>query len=651
MMGICQPMLRSPLVGVYTGTIGMIVLACAVALGLPLAAHAQGLRLVETPYLAAKVSANELPAVADRAPSEPSVVAFDGKTNLIGQQGGTLDMLIEKPQDVMRLSAFGFALLIGYDRGYKLQPDLLKSVDVKDGRSFTLTLRKGHKWSDGEPFTTADFLYYWNDMAMNAEMSPEGPPRELLVNGKPPVVEATDDVTIRYTWDKPNPFLLPALANATPLIIYRPKHYLKKFHKTYAKPEKLEEEIKKRKRRDWVDLHFNRDRTTRLDNPKMPTLDPWVNTTESPADRYVFTRNPYYHRVDSDGRQLPYADEVALQVASSDLIPLKVETGEADLQFRALKFSNYTVLKRAEERHGYDVRLYKQARGSQVALYPNLNANDPGWRALMRETRFRRALSMSINRRELNEVLYFGLAREGGNAMLPDSPLFSADSTPWCKFDLPAANALLNELGLIRRDSRGLRLLPDGRPLEIIVETAGEGSEQADVLELIRDSWREIGVGLFTKPQTRELLRRRVTTGEAVMSVFYGLDNGIANATFAPAELAPTNEDQLNWSQFGLNFVSTGKSGQAPDMPEVQQLVALYGQWSIAADETAKATIWRQMLAINAEQVFTIGTINGVPQPVVVSRKLRNVPEAALYAWEPGGELGLYRPDTFWLAK
>jgi peptide/nickel transport system substrate-binding protein len=142
-----------------------------------------------------------------------------------------------------------------------------------------------------------------------------------------------------------------------------------------------------------------------------------------------------------------------------------------------------------------------------------------------------------------------------------------------------------------------------------------------------------------------------VTTGEAVMSVFYGLDNGIANANFAPSDLAPTNEDQMGWPQFGLWYVSTGKSGQQPNMPEIQKLGQLYGQWSRAPDEPAKAAIWRDMLAINADQAFAIGTINAVPQPVVVSRKLRNVPETALYAWEPGGELGIYRPDTFWLAE
>jgi peptide/nickel transport system substrate-binding protein len=633
-------------------TFARVVLATTALILLTWSARAQSPVLVETAVLADKIKAGEMPPVADRVPAEPAMAVFDTKGTSIGKPGGTLDMLIEKPQDIKRMSAFGFTRLIGYDRQYTLQPDLLKAFEVVEGRIFTFHLRKGHKWSDGEPFTTADLLYYWNDMALNAELSPAGPPREMLVDGKLPLVEAVDDVTIRYTWDQPNPFFLPAIANATPLMIYRPKHYLKKYHKAYAKPEKLEAEIKKRNRRDWVDLHFNRDRSSRLDNPSMPTLDPWMNITDKAVERIVFARNPFFHWIDAQGRQLPYLDAIALQVAASDLIPLKVETGEADLQFRGLKFSNYTVLKGGEQRHGYDVRLWRQARGSQVALYPNLNANDTVWRGLMRDVRFRRALSLAINRQELNEALYFGLARESGNTLLPDSPMFDTTrAAQWSNFDLPAANALLNEMGLTGRDSRGLRLLPDGRPLEIIVETAGEGSEQADVLELIRDSWREIGVGLFSKPQTRELLRRRVTTGEAVMSVFYGFDNGIANANFAPSELAPTNEDQLNWSQFGLWYVSTGKSGKKPDMPEVQKLVDLYQQWSHAADIATKTRIWNEMLSINADQVFTIGTINSVPQPVVVSRKLHNVPEAALYAWEPGGELGLYRPDTFWLSE
>jgi peptide/nickel transport system substrate-binding protein len=613
-------------------------------------ARAQLPALVDPPMFAEAVKAGKLPPVEQRVPLEPSVVTFDGTTRVIGRHGGMITQLMERSSDIKRMSAFGYTRLVGYTPDYRLQADILKSYEVKEGREFTFVLRKGHRWSDGQPFTTEDFRYFWEDMVLNKEMSPEGAPMEMQVRGQPPKVEIIDKETIRFTWDRPNPFFLPALAAATPLMIYRPAHYLKRFHKRYVKAEKLNELVAKRKRREWVDLHFNRDRTARLDNPEIPVLDPWVNTTPSPSERFIFERNPYFHRIDSEGRQLPYVDRVAVTIAASKLIPAKVGAGEVELQSRALQFNNYTVLKRSEAREDYKVRLWRNARGSQVALYPNLNVADPEWRELMRDVRVRRALSLAIDRREINMVIYYGLAKESANTVIAASPLFRPELRhAWASFDLAQANRLLDEVGLVKRDSRGVRLMSDGRPLEIIVETAGEGPEHADVLELVRDTWIKAGVALFIKPQTREVMRRRVKAGMATMSVFYGIDNGVANAATPPDEVAPTQEQQLQWPQWGLWHASSGQNGSKPDLPEAVRLGELYDAWTASTTEDERSRIWSQMLQINADQVYSIGIINTVPQPIVVSNRLRNVPEDALYSWEPGAHFGVFRPDTFWL--
>ncbi|HXF55204.1 MAG TPA: ABC transporter substrate-binding protein [Hyphomicrobiaceae bacterium] len=604
----------------------------------------------EAPELAGLVSEGKLPPVEKRLPEEPLVTPLDRPGLSIGRYGGTLTQLMGRANDIRRMSAFGYARLVGYDHTYKIVPDLLKSFEVKDEREFTFVLRRGHKWSDGHPFTTEDLRYYFEDVALNPELSPGGPDKPLLVEGRPPVVEVVDKTTIRYRWHKPNPFFLPALASATPMIIYRPAHYLKRFHKRYADPQKLDEQIKKRNRRDWVDLHFNRDRIARLDNPDYPSLDPWVNSTPPPSDRFVFKRNPYYHRVDSEGRQLPYIDQVVVSIVSPKLIPAKVGAGETELQSRGLQFFNYTLLKRGEQRNHYKVRLWRQSRGSQVAIYPNLNAADPVWRALVRDVRFRRALSLAVDRREINQVVYFGLGRESNNTLLPESPLYKESyRTRWADFNIEVANKLLDEIGLTRREGR-FRLLPDGRPLEIIMETAGEDVEHSDVLELVRDSWARIGVALFIKPQTREVLRRRVMAGSTVMSVFSGIDNGIATADYPPHEFVPTNDDQLNWPQWGMYYLANGKAGQACDMPEVQQLIDHYNDWIAASTEEQRKAAWHAILELSADQVFSIGIVNAVPQPIVVSDRLSNVPEKAIYSWDPGGHFGMFRPDTFWFA-
>lgn len=635
-------------------TYGQFALAACLTLALATSAHAQK-PLVDSPLFAERLKStkeDKLPPIEKRVPVEPLIVTFDGKTTTAGRHGGMMTQLMERSSDIKRMSAYGYARLVGYTPKYEVVPDILKSVDVKEGREFTFVLRKGHKWSDGAPFTTEDFRYWWEDMVTNKELTPEGPPKEMRVDGKPAKVEVIDKETIRYTWEGPNPFFLPALAAASPFMIYRPAHYLKRFHKRYTKADKLEEQIKKRKRRDWVDLHYNRDRTARLDNPDIPVLDPWINTTQSPSERFIFERNPYYHRVDENGLQLPYVDHIAVTIAASKLIAAKVGAGEAELQARALQFNNYTVLKRSEARQDYKVRLWRNARGSQIALYPNLNTNDARWRELLREVRFRRALSLAIDRREINQVIYFGLARESANTMMLESPLYKPEmQSMWSKFDLPQANKLLDELGLLQRDSRGIRLMKDGRPVEIIVETAGEGAEHSDVLELVRDTWAKAGVSLFIKPQTREVMSRRVKAGAAVMSVFFGVDSGVANADTPPMEFAPTLETQLQWPQWGMHYTSSGHSGVKADMPEAIRLSELYHNWSVAKSTDERRDIWQEMLNIYAENVFSIGMINAVPQPVVISNKVRNVPDTALYSWEPGGHFGVYRPDQFWLVE
>jgi peptide/nickel transport system substrate-binding protein len=185
--------------------------------------------------------------------------------------------------------------------------------------------------------------------------------------------------------------------------------------------------------------------------------------------------------------------------------------------------------------------------------------------------------------------------------------------------------------------------------MEIIVENSGESTEQSDVLELIRDSWQRIGIRLFAKPLQLTLFRRRVFSGETLMSIDKGIENGLATAAMSPWEFAPTSQQQLEWSKWGQYYETKGKAGESPDLPAALQLKELYENWLGAASQTDQSRIWHAMLQIWADEVFSIGTVAGVLQPVVVSEKLHNVPEEGFYNWDPGAFFGIYKPDTFWL--
>ncbi len=608
--------------------------------------------LEEPPVLAPLVEDGTLPPMAERLPDQPLVVDFEGSDKTIGRYCCTLQMLMGKAKDIRMMTVYGYARLIGFDSNYDLVPDILESFESEEGRIFTLHLRKGHKWSDGHPFTAEDFRYYWEDVATNEELSASGPPQVLLSNGKLPKFEVIDSHTVRYTWDEPNPAFPLGLAGASPAYIYKPAHYMKQFHKRYADAETLEKIVTDGEYRNWGAVHTRLGRQYRPENPEMPTLQPWQNTTKGPSKRFEFKRNPYYHRVDPNGQQLPYIDEVVLLMGSTDLIPAKTGAGESDIQARYLNFDDYTFLKQGEEQQGYRVLTWRAGVASQISLYPNLNVKDPVWRDLFQDVNFRRALSLGLNRDELNEQLFFGLAKVGGDTVLEESPLFKEEyATAWVHNDVETANKMLDELGLDKRGSENVRLLPDGRPMEIIVESAGEFAEQTDALELIRYHWEELGIKTFTRSLQRDIHRRRFLTGETMMTISKGLNIGLATPDLNPEELAPVSPAQPNWPVWGQYTQTGGKAGEPPSLPSAKRLLELYQSWRQSTNDAEREAIWSEMLEIYSEEVFSIGIAREAIQPVIVNAKLRNLPETGIYSWSPSAFFGIYRPDTFWFAE
>jgi peptide/nickel transport system substrate-binding protein len=595
------------------------------------------------------VAAGKLPPMAERLPKVPRVIALNGSDLAPGRYGGDVRMLIGGQRDIRYMPIISYSRLIGYDLHFNFQPDILERFEVVEERIFTFHLREGHRWSDGSPFTTEDFRYTWEDMFHDKDLYVGGIPTVFRVNDKQPVFEVLDALTVRYTWDDPNPDFLAELASPVATRLMMPAAYLKTYHHKYQKPDKLAKLIEKKGVQDWVALHQKMSRTVRPENPDLPTLDAWMNTTKPPSGQFIFARNPFYHRVDENGLQLPYLDRMVLGVGSGDLVAAKTGTGESDLQFTNLDFTDYTFLKNAEKRFPIKVNLWKRTQGSRIALMPNLNCKDPVWNALLRDVRVRRAMSLAINRDEVNKAVFFGLAQPSANTVLPESPLFKPEyRDAYAIYDVDQANALLQEAGIVREGAHGIRTLPDGRPATLIIETTGDNGFDSDVLELITDQWYKIGIRVFVHVAHRELFRRRITGGETVMSVWMGLDNGIPTADMSPRELAPTSDDQMQWPLWGLHMLSGGGDGRAPDLHEAKALLDLFYEWRRSDTLEERTAIWHQMLSLYTSQVFTIGIVNGGLQPVVRARKLRNLPDKGLYGFDPTAYLGVYMPDTFW---
>ncbi len=593
------------------------------------------------------VKAGEIPDVYLRLPKNPRVINVADLGGTPGRHGGNLRILIGRQRDVRLMPIFGYSRLVGYDRDLNFVPDIAESYESEDDRVFTFRLREGHRWSDGHPFTTEDLRYAWDDVMMHPKLP--GVPLTMQPGGRMPRIEVEDEVTIRYIWPEPNPEFLPSLAAPVPPRIIVPAHYMKQFHADYSDQAFLDAAVEKYRVDHWRALHTKLSRPNRPENPDLPTLEPWIPRTAPPAQQFVFDRNPFFHRVDENGLQLPYVDRIYLNVSSYEIIPAKTAAGDSDLQATAISFSQYTVLKEAEKRHPVNVSLWRGAQGSRLALYPNMTCEDPMWSKMLRDVRVRRAMSLAIDRREINKALFYGLCNESANTVLPDSPLYRKEySQAWTEFDPERANALLDEAGFTKAGLDGQRSLPDGRVAGLLVETAGESTVETDVLELIGDHFRRIGLALWTRSSQRDIFRSRVLAGQVVMSVWTGLDNGVPTADMPPVELAPTKDDQLQWPVWGVHYLSGQRQGKPPELPEAQRLVELVHSWRKSRSRDEREAIWHEMLQINADQVFSIGTVNGAPQPVLRARDLRNVPESGLFGYRPTSMLGVYNPDTFW---
>ena len=599
-----------------------------------------------------QVKSGALPPVAKRIPKPPWIVRQFAGGDGPGRQGGQLNMLVASARDTRLMTVYSYTRLIVYDEKFKLHPDILESYENKDGREFTFKLRAGHRWSDGQPFTTEDFRFFWEDVANNKELSPSGPSVELLVDGQPPKVEIIDDAHHQVQLGQAQSLLhrkpgarraaLPVPAGALPQEVPSPSTPTRR--RSPSRPRAARAPAGCRSTAGSTSCTPTTTsicrRSTRGSTPRRRR----PSATSSRATRSITAST-------RRGSSCPISTSVIFTLAATNLVPAKAGLGEADLQPRYLNMRDYTFLQKSAKSSGVDVRLWESGSGSQIALYPNLNANDEEWRKLMRDVRFRRALSVAIDRDELNQVVYIGLAKPSNNTIMERSELFKPEyATKWAQFDPKLANKLLDEIGLTKRDPQGIRLLPDGRPAIIVVENSSEETEDSDALQLIAEYWKKIGIKMLSKPQTRENFRLRTFSGEAIMTAFAGAVTAVPTPQTSPKEFAPTMQGGLQWSRWGMYIESKGKQGEKCDLESACKLLDYVKEWEHATNDADRSKAWEKILQANADEVFSIGTVNGIRQPVVVGPKIRNVPKEGYYAWDPGGYIGLYQPDTFWVA-
>jgi peptide/nickel transport system substrate-binding protein len=591
----------------------------------------------EAPMLAELVKAGKLPPVEKRLPSEPLVVV---PVEEVGQYGGTARVFSNS------LTGYGEGeTLITWEGLLRLGPDatsvvpnLAKSWKSTDGgKTLTLYLRKGIKWSDGVPFTADDIMFWWEDVVLNDELTPVKP-KEWMPGGKLMTVERVDDYTIRMHFAVPHPFAILMLAHGWGMCYY-PKHYLEKYHLRYTPKEELEKQVKKEGFNYWYQLFGKHSNLYGGGgggaDPGTPTLQPFMLTKKG-TDFIIAERNPYYWKVDTVGNQLPYIDKIQVSVVSNtEMMNMKAVAGEADFAVENTTLENYTLYKENEKKGNYRVLLWQRVQGTDVAYQCNLTYKDDlVLRNIFRDVRFRRALSLAINRDEINQALYYGMATPRQASPVPSSPYFEEQfANAYIKYDPKEANRLLDEMGL-KRGPDGYRLRPDGKRLEITLEYVQMETPKRQTNELVERYWDAIGIKVAVKEITGELQGTRAKANLIQMGLWHADRCGFL-FPLEPFWFVPMRHEwEITWCPLWAQwYVTGGKAGEEPPK-ELKTNIQLWEKMKTAISEKERIRLGKEILKSNAENLWTIGTVGLAPHPVIVRSNLRNVPEKVLFGWD-----------------
>jgi len=599
----------------------------------------------EAPMLRVKVASGELPPVEKRLPEEPLVVK---PLESIGKYGGNVVFLMSQVDTWQLGGRAVLEPLLGRSLRdpNKIVPNLAKDWKLsKDAKTFTLYLRKGVKWSDGVPFTADDFLFWYNDFLLNEELCPVIP-AIWKPGGEVMKVEKVDDYTVRFKFAVSWPGAVNAFSFVEVWSIqgptdgcYVPAHYLKKFHIKYnPDADKL---AKEEGFDHWYQLFLQKARYTRDYVAKdLPVLGSWVVEVEAP-DHVTLTRNPYYWKVDTEGNQLPYIDKTRIILAAQpELRAAKIFAGEPDVfgEYSTVSIKQLPVVKQTAEKNNYEIFLIPASSGGrtgEVTIFPNHTVEDSFIRSLFNNVKFKRALSLGLNRDEINEVVFLGTGEPIQIAPPPTSPFYDERTAKaYTQYDPEKAKDLLDEIGL-KRDSEGYILRPDGKPLILVLEIAPFIGTHAPAAELIKEFWGKIGVKTVIHEGHGGAMWELFDANKSEFSLWtldrIGYDDIMMHAPW-------WGRCQFWGREWKLWFESDGTTGTEPP-PEVKQFVNTWYKIPYTVDEDKRIEMAKSAFELATENLWMIGVVGntkiiaGYRASLKNTNKSRRFQELKAFQW------------------
>ncbi|ODT84192.1 MAG: ABC transporter substrate-binding protein [Pelagibacterium sp. SCN 64-44] len=617
------------------------LVATGAAMVLPaIPAFAQS-QLKEAPALAEAVASGALPPVAERLPLNPMVVEpLEG----VGSYGGDLRAALVGGGSLNMMHRYqGYEPLVRYTPDWTgVIPNVAESFEANEDASvYTFKLREGHKWSDGQPFTTDDIMFFYEDVLLNEELTVSPPTPLRTLAGGTAKFEKVDETTFRIVFPESNGLLPLRLAWANDDRSTRaPRHYLEQFHIKYnPDADKLATD---QGLTGWVQL-FQIKSGIAVDgeifkNKDMPTLYGWKITQPmgESAEYSIAERNPYYFKVDTAGNQLPYIDRLTYAVAAdNEVLLLKALQGEIDVIDQWICTpANRAVLFDGKQAGGYDFYTTTSTEPNEMVFQLNLTHVDPVKRALFQNKDFRIALSHAIDRQAVIDTVFIGQGAPAQPAIRPEDPLYNEQlATQYTEFDAAKANALLDTI-LPNKDGEGYRLMEDGKRLTIIFEIDQVRTTFVDSFQLVLPMLRAVGIDAQMRTMDRSLWEVRVRQGgeyDATVHRFGG--NGGIAAVLDPRYFFP-NTTEAMYAKGWQIWYNDASSPDAVEPPEAtQQQFALYDELRQTGDQARQQELMAQIIQIAADQFYVFGVTLPLNGYGIVANRIRNMARSMPNSW------------------
>lgn len=604
------------------------------------------------PMLDALVASGRLPPAAQRLPQTPFIETMvDG----VGKYGGTIRSAVLGGGDQYNLTrSIGNETLVRWTADWKtIIPSIAEGVDASpDARDYVFHLRQGLRWSDGAPFDADDIMFWYEDVFGSPELTPSKNPI-FVADGKPVVVTRIDQYTVKFSFQSAYGLFLQQMAYGSGHIpIIYPKHYLRQFHIRYN-PDGIKETLARSSSvKDWVSL-FNSKVSLSFQpvfwqNLDLPTLNSYVlKEPYSDGPRVVAERNPYYWKVDPAGNQLPYIDRWVFTKADDvQLLLLKSQNGEIDFLARHITNVSYKALLFDSQQKG-NFRFFdlNQTDANDAELLLNLNVNDPVKRRIFQNKDFRIALSQSINRQEIIDLVYVGAGTPAQGAPWPGQDIYNERlATQYTQYDPAASRALLDRIGLDKKDADGFRLGPDGKRLTIVFMVADVfGSGFPDVMLQVQKYAKAVGIDIQLRATDRARLNTMWYANEQEAYI-WNCPGGLSDAYTETRCFMPNQKADLFYAMRWAEWYADPKTGEEPP-PEVREHMTMYDRVKSAATDADRLAAMQAFLDRSAENFYTIGLVRPSPRVAIVSRRMRNVLSPLPIAgnlWHPAPTLSQY---------